>query len=68
MDFPWSPADCSLSDPPSEPSCSSQPVGPALAVVGNSALFETAKKGRLVGGDWNMTFIFPFSWECHHSN
>ena len=20
----------------------------------------------LVGGDWNMNFIFPFSWECHH--
>ena len=20
----------------------------------------------LVGGDWNMDFIFPFSWECHH--
>ena len=17
---------------------------------------------------WNMTFIFPFSWECHHPN
>ena len=22
----------------------------------------------LVGGDWNMTFIFTFSWECHHPN
>ena len=22
----------------------------------------------LVGGDWNVTFIFPFSWECHHPN
>ena len=20
------------------------------------------------GGDWNMNFIFPFSWECHHPN
>ena len=22
----------------------------------------------LVGGDWNMTFVFPFSWEYHHPN
>ena len=20
----------------------------------------------LVGGDWNMKFMLPFSWECHH--
>ena len=22
----------------------------------------------MVGGDWNMTFIFPFSWEYRHPN
>ena len=22
----------------------------------------------LVGGDCNMNFIFPFTWECHHPN
>ena len=22
----------------------------------------------LVGGDWNMTFIFSICWECHHPN
>ena len=22
----------------------------------------------LVGGDWNMNFMFPFSWECHQPN
>ena len=21
---------------------------------------------NLVGGDWNMFYDFPFSWECHH--
>ena len=23
---------------------------------------------NLVGETWNMTCIFPFSWECHHPN
>ena len=23
---------------------------------------------NLVGGDWNMTFTFPFSWEFHNPN
>ena len=23
-------------------------------------------QASLVGGDWNMILIFPFSWECHH--
>ena len=23
---------------------------------------------KLVGGDWNMTFIFSIHWECHHPN
>ena len=23
---------------------------------------------NLVGGDWNIWIIFPFSWECHHPN
>ena len=41
MDFPAAQLIRSLSDPPSEPSCSSQPVGPALAVVGHSARAET---------------------------
>ena len=40
--FPWiAQLIRSLSDPPSEPSSSSQPVGPALAVVGHSARAET---------------------------
>ena len=27
---------------------------------------HTGKKNWLVV--WNMNFIFPFSWECHHPN
>ena len=23
---------------------------------------------ELIGVDWNMTVIFPFSWEFHHPN
>ena len=25
-------------------------------------------KSDLVGGDWNMTFIFPYIWKFHHPN
>jgi hypothetical protein len=37
---------------------------------------ESAQKGQYFYGEqnciwlvvWNMAFIFPFSWECHHPN
>ena len=34
-----------------------------MMILGNDGYI-----GYLVGGDWNMAFIFPFSWECHHPN
>ena len=30
--------------------------------------FSTFPLPILVGGDWNMTSMFPFSWEFHHPN
>ena len=42
-------------------------MGWSLVIEGRELAKLTTLTGNheLVGGDWNMTFIFPFSWECH---
>ena len=37
-------------------------------VLDRQSVFPTYVLHILVGGDWNMFYDFPFSWECHHPN
>ena len=50
--------------------------GPKMAIFPTSYFLKQFKKEKMidvnpldnvVGGDWNMNFIFPYNyWECHH--
>ena len=49
------------------------PISKKVSKVHQSVFFSNCSKVGstsifLVGGDWNIWIIFPFSWECHHPN
>ena len=60
--FPWQTStDYTLATGQESQQCDSHSIQDEQAPVARYS-------GSLVGGDGNMDFIFPFSWECHHPN